>query len=63
MFAQLKILLCYYDNRCHNATHCVTVHWVLCVGSDSWWWLSAVETCSIGMMSYIWIGMCKLFVL
>ena len=26
MFAYLRILLCYYDISCHNATHCVTFH-------------------------------------
>jgi len=49
MFAYLKIVLYYFDISCHNATYCVTVHWVLCVRAASWWWLSAAETCSGGL--------------
>jgi len=63
MFAHLKIPLCCYDISCHNATHCVTVHWVFSVGAASWWWLSTAETCSGELMSCICIGMCKLLVL
>jgi len=63
MFAHLKILLYYYNIRCHNDTHCVTIHQVLSVGAASWWWLSAAETCSGGLMSCICVGMCKLLVL
>jgi len=32
MFTYLKIMLYYYDIWCHNATYCVTVHCVSCVG-------------------------------
>jgi len=63
MFAYLKRLLYYYDIRCHNATHCVTVHYVLSVGAASWWLLSAAKMCSSGLMSCICIGVCKLLVL
>jgi len=46
-------MLYYYNVRCLNAT--------LSVGTASWWWLSAVETCSSGLMSCICIGVCKLW--
>ena len=32
---KIKILLCYYDISCHNATQRVTVHEVLSVGEAS----------------------------
>ena len=35
MLAYIKILLCYYDIRCHYATQCVTVQYVLSVGATS----------------------------